>query len=201
MSWVWKKNKHGLKRLYAWIVSKATLFSERFNRMSSNFGASTDVILAPSPGICVSLLIEIVPCLSCLYQAQTLLLKFNHYYRPQTKFAKVMFLHLSVILFTGGSTWAGTSPGRYTPPRSAYWDTVSKRAVRIPLECILVAGIALLHNKKNWNLARNVWIEKTLLWNRGTGSAYPSACHLCPPLGYLVQAVLMIKRRTQMEKP
>ena len=24
------------------------------------------------------------------------------YYRPQTKFAKVMFLHLSVILFTGG---------------------------------------------------------------------------------------------------
>ena len=64
--------------------------------MSSNFGASTDVILAPSPGICVSLLIEIVPCLSCLYQAQTLLLEFNHYYRPQTKFAKVMFLHLSV---------------------------------------------------------------------------------------------------------
>ena len=43
-----------------------------------------------------------------------------YYYRPQTKFAKVMFLHLSVILFTGGSTWAGTPgqvhpPGRYTP--------------------------------------------------------------------------------------
>ena len=27
---------------------------------------------------------------------------------------KVIFLHLSVILFTGGSTWAGTPPGRYT---------------------------------------------------------------------------------------
>ena len=39
-------------------------------------------------------------------------------YRPQTKFAKVMFLHVSVILSTGGrgNTWAGTpSRTRYTP--------------------------------------------------------------------------------------
>ena len=53
-------------------------------------------------------------------------------YRLQTKFAKVMFLHLSVILFTGGvpgqvhppwdqvhppwagTPWAGTPLGRYT---------------------------------------------------------------------------------------
>ena len=97
---------------------------------------------------------------------------------------------LSVILFTGGSTWAGTSPGqvhpkagtppgryplgttppghytpqastppwagtspmgRYTPlgrytPRQVHptgracWDMVNKRAVRIPLEYILVQG-------------------------------------------------------------
>ena len=39
---------------------------------------------------------------------------------------------------------AGTPPGRYlpgagTPPgHSACWDMVNKRAVRIPLECILV---------------------------------------------------------------
>ena len=33
---------------------------------------------------------------------------------------------------------AGTPPGRYTPSHSACWDTVNKRAVRIPLECILV---------------------------------------------------------------
>ena len=26
----------------------------------------------------------------------------NSYYRPQRSFGKVMFLHLSVILFTGG---------------------------------------------------------------------------------------------------
>ena len=80
---------------------------------------------------------------------------------------KVIFLHLSVILFTRGSTWAstpraGTSPapqagrppGRYTPwagtpsragtpptgtpPGNACWDTFNKREVRILLECILV---------------------------------------------------------------
>ena len=34
--------------------------------------------------------------------------------------------------------WAGTPPGRYTTLCSACWDTVNKRAVCIPLECILV---------------------------------------------------------------
>ena len=28
---------------------------------------------------------------------------------------KVMYLHVSVILFTGGSTWAGIPPSQYTP--------------------------------------------------------------------------------------
>ena len=64
---------------------------------------------------------------------------------------KVIFLHLSVILFFcsqwgGGSTWAGprtwagTSPlGRYIPPEQCMLgDTGNKRAVRILLECILV---------------------------------------------------------------
>ena len=41
--------------------------------------------------------------------------KFEHYYRPQTKFAKVMFLHMPVILSTGGS--ASVHPGMHpTPP-------------------------------------------------------------------------------------
>ena len=40
--------------------------------------------------------------------------KFLSYYRPQTKFAKVMFLHLSVILLTGGGG-GGVCP-------SACWD-------------------------------------------------------------------------------
>ena len=35
-------------------------------------------------------------------------------YRPQTKFAKVMFLHMSVILSTGGS--APVPAGMHTPP-------------------------------------------------------------------------------------
>ena len=112
------------------------------------------------------------------------LIKIKRYYRPQKKFAKVMFLHLSVShSVQGGSTWpgqipprqvhpragtpsrAGHPPGRYTPwqvhplpprastaPRqvhppshSACWDMVNKRAVRIPLECILVLQWSL-HN-------------------------------------------------------
>ena len=58
---------------------------------------------------------------------------------------KVIFLHLFVILFTGGSTWPGTPPWtRYTPldqvhpAQSMLGDTVNVRAVRILLECILV---------------------------------------------------------------
>ena len=68
------------------------------------------------------------------------------YYRPQTKFAKVMFLHVSVIL----STWGGvvfppgqTSPGRHPPGRHPPGQThppdmTNEQAVRILLECILV---------------------------------------------------------------
>ena len=64
---------------------------------------------------------------------------------------KVIFLYLSVILFTGGSTWAGTPPstmytaqGPGTPPRkSMLGDTVNERAVRILLECNLVYSVQL----------------------------------------------------------
>ena len=47
-------------------------------------------------------------------------------YHPQTKFSKIMFLHLSVShsVHRVGGTWAGTPPGRYTPrqvhPRGRY---------------------------------------------------------------------------------
>ena len=78
------------------------------------------------------------------------------YYRPQTKFAKVTFSRVSVcpqgdVFASGpGSGWqtplrqtppsGHPLPGRYptsgqTPPRR---QTVNKRAVHIPLECILV---------------------------------------------------------------
>ena len=43
----------------------------------------------------------------------------DRFYRPHTKFTKVMFLHVSVCP-QGGSTWAGTPPGRNPP-----WDQVS----------------------------------------------------------------------------
>ena len=80
-----------------------------------------------------------------------------------------MFLHLSVILFTGvadtpradipqadtsplaNTPWSDTPLGRHppgqtplpgqTPPCSACRDTVNKRVVRILLECILVDSV------------------------------------------------------------
>ena len=72
--------------------------------------------------------------------------------------AKVMFLHMCVILFTGGCLQAGRTPwpGRENPPgqtgRTPPWArqgepprlgcrlqyTVYERPVRILLECILV---------------------------------------------------------------
>ena len=58
---------------------------------------------------------------------------------------KVMFLHLSVILFTGGVyTWSHPSDTHTwthprTPPGHTHTTTkVNKRAVRITLECFLV---------------------------------------------------------------
>ena len=57
-------------------------------------------------------------------------------YRPQRSWAKVMFLQVCVILFTGGSAsvHAGIPPPpEQTPPRSRH-----PPEVRILLECILV---------------------------------------------------------------
>ena len=116
--------------------------------------------------VCVCVCVCVcVTTLSCVQterkrtQKWTFSLMFVVYYRPQTKFEKVMFLHLSVSHSVHrGSTWAGTPPGKYpqagtspagyppesipragTPPsNSACWDTVNKRAVSISLECILV---------------------------------------------------------------
>ena len=90
-----------------------------------------------------------------------------YHYSPQTKFAKVMFLHVSVILSTGGvclsACWDTTPPSRQplppsrgagitpeqAPPRSRQTppkqcmlgDTTNKRAVCILLECILVVFV------------------------------------------------------------
>ena len=59
----------------------------------------------------------------------------THFLPPANEvWGKVIFLHLSVILFTGGVP--GQPLGKYIPS-SACWDTVNKRAARILLECIL----------------------------------------------------------------
>ena len=52
-----------------------------------------------------------------MFQLFTYVLQYN--YRPQTKFAKVMFLHVSVILSTGGGLpqcMLGYHPPEQTPP-------------------------------------------------------------------------------------
>ena len=78
----------------------------------------------------------------------------SHFYLPQTKFAKVMFLHLSVSHSVHGvvgylpQCMLGYTPrSRHPPPKSRHHppseqcmlgDTGNKRAVRILLECILL---------------------------------------------------------------
>ena len=48
------------------------------------------------------------------------------YYRPQRSCGKVMFLHLSVILSTGGGALADTTPpqadGHYHRRYASYWN-------------------------------------------------------------------------------
>ena len=43
----------------------------------------------------------------------------RYFYRSQTKFAKVMFLHVCVCPHEGGSTWAGTHQNQVHTPRAS----------------------------------------------------------------------------------
>ena len=73
------------------------------------------------------------------------------FYRPQGSCGMVMFLHVSVILSTGGRLadplgrpphpWADTLPWANTPPGGRHPPSPGRplqRVVRILLECILV---------------------------------------------------------------
>ena len=85
-------------------------------------------------------------------------IKLSSYYRPQRSWGKVTFLHVSVILFSGGLCLSAccdtpptgsrhppeqTPPREQTPPPEQWQcmlgDTGNKRVVRILLECILIA--------------------------------------------------------------
>ena len=66
-----------------------------------------------------------------------------------------MFLHLSVILFTRGSTY----PPPVCRPPKILWDTVNKRAVRILLECILVTR---MHSSKMRTASSSSHIRRSL---------------------------------------
>ena len=97
-----------------------------------------------------------------------------HDYRPQRSCAKVIFLHVSVILSTAGGS-APLHAGVYSPRPKADtpldqkqtppWDTVNERPVRILLECILVyyniafAFASLIHCEQTFtgSIVATVW--------------------------------------------
>ena len=103
-------------------------------------------------------------------------------YRPQRSWGKVMFLHVSVILFTGGSAplhawvhpppWADTLWDQATsppppPPAQCMWgDMGNKRAVRILLDAILFKK--WYHHSAEWVTSSRLfaWYEwATHLWH------------------------------------
>ena len=86
-------------------------------------------------------------------------------YRPQRSWAKVMFLHVSVILFIGGGLGrpppgADAPLGADPPEQCMLEDTANERAVRILLECNLVHKCRLiLGRNSSWSLKRrSVWV-------------------------------------------
>ena len=75
----------------------------------------------------------------------------NNFYCPQTKFAKVMFSQVSVCP---------------PPPHGQILrDTVNKRAVRLPLECILVTNSMSAFNN-NFCPNDGNWINSKLRRNK-----------------------------------
>ena len=99
-------------------------------------------------------------------------LKIAGNYRPQTKFAKVMFLQVSVCPQGGGVRDRGKGAcvagaacmARMPPPADTtrYGDTVNERAVRILLECILVTG-------RNEVLAKVMFLHLSVILLTGGG--------------------------------
>ena len=86
------------------------------------------------------------------------------YYRPQRSCGKVMFLHLPVILFTGGG---GRSLSRGVSVRETQYSYL--RAVRILLECIFVLFEAFMVYSVvfcYWNIIyvlNRLWIELSFI--------------------------------------
>ena len=84
------------------------------------------------------------------------------YYRPQTKFAKVMFSRMSVCPQRGEVSaplhagihipWADTPPRDQTPSSAQCMlgDTGNKRVVHILLKCILVSDSKSYLRRLNW---------------------------------------------------
>ena len=95
---------------------------------------------------------------------------------------KVIFLHLFVILFTGGSTWAGAPeqvpPGRYTPPGAVHAGRYGQQAGSMH-----PTGMhSCYHNYHKTNPPRQVIIHPP-------GRYSPRQVHPPPPGRYTPQQV------------
>ena len=128
-------------------------------------------------------------CQSYLPVAKRVTLCRHHDYRPQTKFAKVIFSQVPVCPQGGVCLWSwgclpqpppwADTPSQTplqadTPLPSACWDTVNKRALHIPLECILVVVLSLRatvnlliewiqHHYKKWIFLQGTFAMRNLL--------------------------------------
>ena len=73
-----------------------------------------------------------------------------HYYHPQMKFGKVVFLHLSVSHSVhGGSTWAGTTPGQVTHGQVHPWAGTPSWA-GTPPQAGTTPGSHSVHRGSTW---------------------------------------------------
>ena len=93
-------------------------------------------------------------------------------YRPQRSCSKVMFLHLSVILFMGWGVCHPQNRGRHPPGRhplpSACWDT------HTPTQCML--GYTHPHPV---HAGKHHPVQSMLGYGQQAGGTHPTGMHSC----------------------
>ena len=98
-----------------------------------------------------------------------------NYYRPQRSWGKVMFSHVCLILFTGGSASVNAGippPGKADPPwqgdppaQCMLGNTVNKRAVWILLECNSCYVLKeLMYQDKYKKIQFKLYHKKYMIW-------------------------------------
>ena len=84
----------------------------------------------------------------------------GHYYRPQRSYGKVMFLHLCVILFTGGSLSGGSLSGGSLSGGSLSGGSLSGGSLSGGL-CLGGLCLGGLWGLCPWGLCPGMWVSTT----------------------------------------